>query len=84
MTSSNMKIFLTILHGEHGRNIYLAFNAHEYFVLVPIPSPPQNKQWFRVVDTNLDSPDDFVSEGVPGIKGTYSVAPYSSILLEAK
>jgi len=36
------------------------------------------------VDTNLDSPDDFVSEGVPGIKGTYSVAPYSSILLEAK
>lgn len=78
------KFLAFTLHGEHGRNIYLAFNAHEYFVQVPIPSPPQNKQWFRVVDTNLDSPDDFVSEGVPGIKGTYSVAPYSSILLEAK
>lgn len=36
------------------------------------------------VDTNLASPDDFVGEGVPGIGSTYNVAPYSSILLEAK
>lgn len=36
------------------------------------------------VDTNLESPNDFVSEGVPGIESTYNVAPYSSILLEAK
>lgn len=36
------------------------------------------------VDTNLKSPDDFVAEGVPGIGTTYSVAPFSSILLEAK
>jgi len=36
------------------------------------------------VDTNLQSPDDFVLDGVPGIGETYSIAPYSSILLEAK
>lgn len=36
------------------------------------------------VDTNLESPEDVVPEGVPGIGNTYSVAPYSSILLEAK
>ena len=36
------------------------------------------------VDTNLESPDDFVTDGVPGIGSTYNVAPYSSILLEAK
>lgn len=36
------------------------------------------------VDTNLQSPDDFVVEGVPGVKSTYNVAPFSSILLEAK
>lgn len=36
------------------------------------------------VDTNLQSPDDFVHEGVPGIGKTYNIAPYSSILLEAK
>lgn len=36
------------------------------------------------VDTNLEAPIDIVPEGVPGIKGTYNVAPYSSIILEAK
>lgn len=36
------------------------------------------------VDTNLKSPDDFVTEGIAGISGTYNVAPYSAILLEAK
>jgi isoamylase len=35
------------------------------------------------VDTNLESPNDFVYEGVPGIGATYNVAPYSSILLKA-
>ncbi|THG12901.1 hypothetical protein TEA_021379 [Camellia sinensis var. sinensis] len=36
------------------------------------------------VDTNLESPHDFVPEGAPGIRKRYNVAPYSSILLEAK
>lgn len=36
------------------------------------------------MDTNLESPDDLVLDGVPGIGKTYSIAPYSSILLEAK
>lgn len=36
------------------------------------------------VDTNLKSPDDFVLDGVHSIGNTYNIAPYSSILLEAK
>lgn len=36
------------------------------------------------VDTNLESPNDIVVDGVPGIGVTYNIAPYSSILLEAK
>ncbi|XP_057533480.1 isoamylase 3, chloroplastic isoform X2 [Amaranthus tricolor] len=83
-SNSESKFLAFTLHGEKGDDIYLAFNAHDYFVEVAIPSPPQNKDWFRVVDTNLQSPDDFVAEGVPGVKSTYNVAPYSSILLEAK
>uniref|UniRef100_A0A3Q7GNI9 Uncharacterized protein n=1 Tax=Solanum lycopersicum TaxID=4081 RepID=A0A3Q7GNI9_SOLLC len=39
---------------------------------------------FNEVDTNLKSPDDFVTEGVSGIRETYDIAPYSAILLEAK
>ncbi|KAJ9545470.1 hypothetical protein OSB04_025177 [Centaurea solstitialis] len=76
-------IAFTLHDGEEG-DIYLAFNAHDYFVKVPIPLPPQNRRWFRVVDTNLESPHDMVPEGVAGIGDTYNVAPYSSILLQAK
>ncbi|XP_021743595.1 isoamylase 3, chloroplastic-like [Chenopodium quinoa] len=83
-SNSESKFLAFTLHSEKREDVYLAFNAHDFFVQVPIPSPPQNKRWFRVVDTNLKSPDDFVAEGVPGIQSTYNVAPYSSILLEAK
>lgn len=76
-------IAFTLHDGEEG-DIYLAFNAHDYFVKVSIPPPPQRRHWFRVADTNLEAPNDFVPEGVSGIGNTYNVAPYSSILLEGK
>lgn len=72
------------LHDSKGEDIYLAFNAHDYFVKAILPSPPPKRRWFRVVDTNLPSPDDIVPEGVPGIGGLYDVAAFSSILLVAK
>ncbi|KAG9450722.1 hypothetical protein H6P81_010687 [Aristolochia fimbriata] len=78
------KFLAFTLHDRDQRDLYLAFNAHDYFVEAVVPSPPNKRKWYRVVDTNLPSPDDFVSEGVPGIKDIYNVAPYSSILLEAK
>ncbi|KAK4753414.1 hypothetical protein SAY87_022212 [Trapa incisa] len=77
------KFLAFTLHGEN-EDIYLAFNAHDYSVKVWIPPPPQNRRWYRVVDTNLASPNDFVFEGVRGVESTYSVASFSSILLEAK
>ncbi|KDP41425.1 hypothetical protein JCGZ_15832 [Jatropha curcas] len=78
------KFLAFTLHESNGADIYLAFNAHDYFIKVSIPPPPSKRRWFRVADTNLKSPDDFVPEGVPGIGSVYNVAPYSSILLEAK
>ncbi|OUZ99592.1 Glycoside hydrolase [Macleaya cordata] len=74
----------TIHDSHHGGDIYLAFNAHDYFVKALIPSPPPKRRWLRVVDTNLVAPNDFVPEGIPITGGTYNVAPYSSILFEAK
>ncbi|KAK9270864.1 hypothetical protein L1049_026450 [Liquidambar formosana] len=82
--NNDSKFLAFTLHDNNGRDVYLAFNAHDFFVKVKIPSPPQKRRWFRVVDTNLESPDDFVPEGVPGIGSTYNIAPYSSLLLEAK
>ncbi|KAK3230950.1 hypothetical protein Dsin_002831 [Dipteronia sinensis] len=78
------KFLAFTLHDNIGADIYLAFNAHEFFIKASLPSPPLKRHWFRVVDTNFKSPDDFVHEGVPGCGSTYDIAPYSSILLEAK
>lgn len=78
------KFLAFTLHDKKGGDIYLAFNAHDFFVRVSIPPPPARRHWLLVADTNLESPNDFVPEGVPGIEGIYNVAPYSSILLEAK
>lgn len=78
------KFIAFTLHDETGGDVYVAFNAHDYSVEAVIPSPPEGRRWHRVVDTNLDSPDDFVPEGVPAIMETYNIAPFSSILLEAK
>ncbi|XP_073122191.1 isoamylase 3, chloroplastic isoform X2 [Henckelia pumila] len=78
------KFIAFTLRDENDGHVYVAFNAHDYFVEAVIPTPPGERQWYRVVDTNLDSPDDIVPEGVPGIGDMYNIAPYSSILLEAK
>ncbi|KAL6572543.1 Isoamylase 3, chloroplastic [Orobanche minor] len=65
------KFLAFTLHEENGGDLYVAFNAHDYFVEAVIPSPPQRRQWFRVVDTNLESPNDFVVEGAPGVEDDY-------------
>ncbi|GER54103.1 glycogen debranching enzyme [Striga asiatica] len=43
------KFLAFTLHEENGDDLYVAFNAHDYFVKTVIPSPPQRKRWFRVV-----------------------------------
>ncbi|RYR47540.1 hypothetical protein Ahy_A07g033472 isoform B [Arachis hypogaea] len=78
------KFLAFTLHDNNGGDIYLAFNAHDFFVEVMLPTPPTKRSWFRVVDTNLVSPDDFNLDGLPCKGNTYNIAPYSSILLEAK
>ncbi|XP_062193445.1 isoamylase 3, chloroplastic isoform X2 [Phragmites australis] len=78
--------FLAFTVHDHNscEDIYLAFNAHDYFVNSVIPPPPHHKCWNRVVDTNLESPNDIVPEGVPFSGSRYRIAPYSCILLKAK
>ncbi|CAG7881506.1 unnamed protein product [Brassica rapa] len=82
--NSESKFLAFTLHdGVNGQDVYAAFNAHDYFVKALIPLPPSGKQWFRVADTNLESPDDFVKEGVAGVAEAYNVASFSSILLKS-
>lgn len=75
----------TLHGGKYGcGDLYIAFNAHDYFVKNIIPSPPFQKCWYRVVDTNLPAPDDFIVGGVPFKTNVYNMAPYSAILFCAE
>ena len=65
-------------------DLYIAFNAHEFYVDAALPPPPQGKRWARIVDTNLPSPQDFVAEGKFGVESRYNVAPRASVILMAK
>ncbi|KAG9137782.1 hypothetical protein Leryth_024054 [Lithospermum erythrorhizon] len=43
------KFLAFTLHEKNGGDIYIAFNAHDFHVKVPIPSPPTGRSWFRVI-----------------------------------
>lgn len=75
----------TLHEGERkGGDIYAAFNAHTFSVDVRLPSPPMGRSWYRLVDTNLPSPADFVEEGIQLLEGAYNMASFSCIVLLAK
>ncbi|WZZ77720.1 hypothetical protein YC2023_098292 [Brassica napus] len=67
-----------------GQDVYAAFNPHDYFVTVEKTMVPCGKCFLlsssSLADTNMESPDDFVKEGV---SETYNVAPFSSIPLKS-
>ncbi|KAF3791967.1 Isoamylase 3 [Nymphaea thermarum] len=68
---------MILMGDEYGHTRYGNNNSYGHDTLM------NHFQWDKV-DTNLPAPDDFVRDGVPGVKATYNVAPYSSILLIAK
>ncbi|CAB4297697.1 unnamed protein product [Prunus armeniaca] len=76
------KFLAFTFHDNNGGDVYMAFNAHDYFIKVPIPAAPVKRRWFRVVDTNLESPNDFVLDGVPGVKAHITWPPTPQFFLK--
>ena len=62
-------------------DIYVAVNEWIEPLVFELPDPPGSKAWYRVVDTYMESPDDFLD--VPRkINGrSYRVMPRSTIVL---
>lgn len=82
----NSRFLAWTLHdrGQGDGDLYVAFNAHDFSVDVLLPPAAPGERWYRVVDTNLPSPDDFVEHGVPGVQDRYSIQPRSAIVLLSK
>ncbi len=69
------------LQNSEGCALYIAYNAFAEPVEVELPFPPCCTKWKRVVDTNLPSPDDITDSPQPIESATYTLAPYSAIML---
>ncbi|XP_078440803.1 isoamylase 3 isoform X2 [Wolffia australiana] len=79
------KFIAFTLHDEdRGHDIYLAFNIHDSYMGAQLPQPPPNKNWHRVIDTYLKPPEDFSQDAIVILDAVYNMAPFSSILLQAR
>jgi isoamylase len=72
-----------LVNPDQGEHLYAILNAYWKALEFELPQPPVGFTWLRVVDTALDSPDDFSDPPVPLSKGqdTYIARPRSLILL---
>ena len=62
-------------------DIYVALNQWIEPLVFELPDPPNGKNWYRVVDTYLESPDDFLDIPRKLTSPKYTVMPRSSIIL---
>lgn len=67
------------------QHLYIAFNAASTRPSVQLPDPPPHKKWYRIVDTNLEPPYDFIEEPLkfPPIKASYKMEAYSAFIAQA-
>ena len=49
--------------GADDNDIYIAGNTDIYDVTITIPSPAQDKKWYRVADTSVSGPDSIAEGG---------------------
>ena len=72
-------------HPMENEHLYVALNAHYNILEFNIPDPENGKSWHLIVDTHLNSPNDFMEpeKAIP-ITGTkYKVHGRTSVILMA-
>ena len=52
---------LTLLE-QDSSDFYIMMNASQFDITATIPEPLHNKKWHKLIDTSLDSPEDFLPE----------------------
>ncbi|MGE4574806.1 MAG: glycogen-debranching protein, partial [Parachlamydia sp.] len=80
----NRFIAFTLKNPNKKGTLYAAFNADGFPIKVHIPASPLSTQWYWIVNTSKDSPDDFLENPIPMNLEHYEMPPYSALLLEAK
>lgn len=81
----NRFIAYTLHDSVHSESLYIAFNAYFHPSQLELPEPPQDKKWYRVVDTSLASPEDFCEDPQTHhpLKTSYTLPEYSALIAKA-
>jgi pullulanase/glycogen debranching enzyme len=79
-SESNRFVAYTLL--EPLSPLYIAFNAGAAAVTFELPEPPPHRRWYRIVDTSLPSPNDFLDAPI-ALSERYSLSSYSSFVAKA-
>ncbi len=80
--------FVSYTLKDHNRehHLYIAFNATPNRPNIQLPPPPSHKKWYRLVDTALAPPHDFMDHPTqqPPLKTMCRMEGYSSLILIAQ
>jgi isoamylase len=83
--SSSRCVAYTLKDRVKENDLYIAFNATTTRPTVHLPPAPAHKKWYRLVDTALATPHDFIDNPTqfPPLKVICKMEAYSSIILIA-
>lgn len=84
-SGKNRFIAYTLKDNIKEEHLYIAFNASNERPSAHLPDPPAHKKWYRIVDTALQSPFDFIEDPqkYPPIKASYKMEAYSALIIQA-
>lgn len=73
------------LNTDHGPDLYIAFNSSHLSQMITFPPAGAGKQWYWVVNTHNQGPEDFLDEEhrIRALTNTHRIHSYSAIMLKA-
>jgi len=79
---SSRFLAFTLKDHQNGHDLYIAFNSHFESLTIHLPPSPQFKKWYRIIDTSLESPEDFLENPqIHGaIKYTHQMKDHSAFM----
>jgi isoamylase len=83
-SAASQFIAITIKDHVSHNPLYIAFNAINMQAHIQLPLPPEDRSWFKIIDTTLPSPKDFIENPKenPAIEGC-TMQPYAALVAQA-
>jgi isoamylase/glycogen operon protein len=80
----NRFLAYTLKNQKLKQPLYIAFNSYFEPVTITLPNPPAGKKWYRVIDTALPSPQDFLEDPTSApLDHTYTMRDHSALVAKA-